>query len=260
MPKRLFEENFNDGIQDNKKKSSRIKKIPDKLLIIVLENASLEIIKVGNKYELLNIEKHKQILNKKIYTDLSNLRPDIVHQCLLMLMDSPLNLSGHLKVYIHTQKNVLIEINPRTRIPRTIERFSGLMVQLLQNLSIQSVQSEEKLLKIIKNPVSNHIPIGFMKFGTSVLSSISMKPFELITLINDKTENPDKIINESMMIDKISNKTNSEGYVFVVGAMAHGSVNTDYTEKDISLSEYPLSAALTCSKLCNIFEQAWNIF
>ncbi|CAK9296998.1 unnamed protein product [Gordionus sp. m RMFG-2023] len=226
MPKRLFEENFNDGIQDNKKKSSRIKKIPDKLLIIVLENASLEII--------------------KIYTDLSNLRPDIVHQCLLMLMDSPLNLSGHLKVYIHTQKNVLIEINPRTRIPRTIERFSGLMVQLLQNLSIQSVQSEEKLLKIIKNPVSNHIPIGFMKFGTSVLSSISMKPFELITLINDKTENPDKIINER--------------YVFVVGAMAHGSVNTDYTEKDISLSEYPLSAALTCSKLCNIFEQAWNIF
>jgi len=30
-------------------------------------------------------------------------------------------------VYIHTEKNVLIEVNPHTRIPRTFKRFSGLM-------------------------------------------------------------------------------------------------------------------------------------
>lgn len=44
-----------------------------------------------------------------------------------MLMDSPLNRSGLLQIYIHTENNVLIEINPRTRIPRTFKRFSGLM-------------------------------------------------------------------------------------------------------------------------------------
>lgn len=48
-------------------------------------------------------------------------------QCLLMLMDSPLNRAGLLQVYIHTEKNALIEINPQTRIPRTFNRFCGLM-------------------------------------------------------------------------------------------------------------------------------------
>jgi len=44
-----------------------------------------------------------------------------------MLMDSPLNRAGLLQVYIRTNKNVLIEINPQTRIPRTFKRFAGLM-------------------------------------------------------------------------------------------------------------------------------------
>ena len=44
-----------------------------------------------------------------------------------MLMDSPLNRAGLLQVYVHTAKNVLIEINPQTRIPRTFDRFCGLM-------------------------------------------------------------------------------------------------------------------------------------
>ena len=48
-------------------------------------------------------------------------------QCLLMLMDSPLNRAGLLQVYIHTERNVLIEVNPQTRIPRTFDRFCGLM-------------------------------------------------------------------------------------------------------------------------------------
>ena len=48
-------------------------------------------------------------------------------QCLLMLLDSPLNRAGLLQVYIHTERNVLIEVNPSTRIPRTFDRFCGLM-------------------------------------------------------------------------------------------------------------------------------------
>lgn len=47
-----------------------------------------------------------------------------------MLMDSPLNRAGLLQVYIHTEKNALIEINPQTRIPRTFTRFCGLMGKL----------------------------------------------------------------------------------------------------------------------------------
>ena len=54
-------------------------------------------------------------------------------QCLLTLLDSPLNKAGLLQVYIHTAKGVLIEVNPHVRIPRTFKRFSGLMGESLNN-------------------------------------------------------------------------------------------------------------------------------
>ena len=51
-----------------------------------------------------------------------------------------------------------------------------------------------------------------------------------------------------------------EPICIVVGAIAKGAITTDYTEENISISNYPLSAALTCSKLCDAFENAWGIF
>ena len=39
-----------------------------------------------------------------------------------------------------------------------------------------------------------------------------------------------------------------------------GAIETDYTEENISISNYPLSAALCCSKLCDAFENAWGVF
>ena len=53
-----------------------------------------------------------------------------------------------------------IEINPATRIPRTFKRFCGLMVQLLHKYSITAAESSVKLMKVIKNPVSDHLPAG----------------------------------------------------------------------------------------------------
>jgi len=60
-----------------------------------------------------------------------------------MLMDSPLNRAGLLQVYIHTAKNVLIEVNPSTRIPRTFDRFCGLMGESSKYFSAQLMVSEK---------------------------------------------------------------------------------------------------------------------
>ncbi|XP_069134495.1 ribosomal RNA small subunit methyltransferase NEP1-like [Argopecten irradians] len=150
-----------------------------------------------------------------------------------MLMDSPLNRAGLLQVYIHTEKNVLIEINPQTRIPRTFDRFCGLMVQLLRKLSIHAADGPQKLLKVIKNPVTDHLPIGCQKIGTSFTAEVCPDLKEII---------PD-----------------DEPVVFVIGAMAHGKIDVPYTEKTVSFSNYPLSAALACAKLCNAVEEKWNI-
>ncbi|KAF8334993.1 Alpha/beta knot methyltransferase [Cantharellus anzutake] len=152
-------------------------------LIVVLEQACLEAYQVNTgwasgkdvKYALLNCDDHQGIL-AKTGRDIADARPDITHQvkCTIPLgpsqlirdgtkvpshsLDSPLNKAGRLQVYIHTAKDVLIEVNPHIRIPRTFKRFSGLMVQLLHRLSIRGVNTSEKLLKVIRNPVTDHLP------------------------------------------------------------------------------------------------------
>ena len=112
-----------------KQLSSKVAKKSEKRLIIILEGAHLETCKAGKSFELLNIDDHRGILTRN-GREFSSARPDITHQCLLMLFDSPLNRAGLLQVFIRTANNVLIEINPATRIPRTFKRFSGLMVQV----------------------------------------------------------------------------------------------------------------------------------
>jgi rRNA small subunit pseudouridine methyltransferase Nep1 len=212
---------------DSKKQAKR--------LIIVLENACLETIKVGKNHELLNCDRHKQQIIK-FKKDPSTCRPDILHQCLLMLFDSPLNRANLLQVYVHTQKKVLIEINPQTRIPRTFDRFCGLMVQLLHKLSIRAADTSQKLLKIIKNPITDHLPVGCAKYTTSF--------------------HAEKVVN----VKEFANEQDaSQPVVIVIGAMAKGSVDCDYTDKLVSISNYPLSAAITCSKFCTAFEDKWNI-
>jgi rRNA small subunit pseudouridine methyltransferase Nep1 len=45
----------------------------------------------------------------------------------------------------------------------------------------------------------------------------------------------------------------------VVGAIAHGAVDTDWTDEDISVSQYAMSAAGVCAKLTDAFEEVWGI-
>jgi rRNA small subunit pseudouridine methyltransferase Nep1 len=226
-----------DGEQDlpKNRQSSNFAKKSEKRLIVILEGAHLETCKSHKDFELLNIDEHRGILNKA-GRDFSTARPDITHQCLLMLFDSPLNRAGLLQVYIRTANNVLIEINPSTRIPRTFKRFAGLMVQLLHKYSITAAESTVKLLKVIKNPVTDHLPPGCRKVLMSF--SADKKPVKPSTLVPE----------------------GEEPICIVVGAIAKGAIVTDYTEENISISNYPLSAALTCTKLCDAFENAWGIF
>lgn len=59
---------------------------------------------------------------------------------------------------MHTQKNVLIEINPQCRLPRTFKRFCGLMVMLLSKLSIRASNGSQKLLKVPRPSPTTPLP------------------------------------------------------------------------------------------------------
>ena len=101
-----------------------MKEPQQKRLIVVLTQASLETAKQGNSTVLLNSDDHVNLIRKM---GKENVRPDILHQSLLALYDSPLNKAGLLQVFVLSTTNQLIQISPRTRIPRTFKRFAGLM-------------------------------------------------------------------------------------------------------------------------------------
>lgn len=211
-------------------------------LVVVLSQACLETHKIptgsqgGDKYALLNCDDHQGLL-RKMGRDIAEARPDITHQCLLTLLDSPINKAGKLQVFIHTARGVLIEVNPSVRIPRTFKRFSGLMVQLLHKLSIRSVNSEEKLLKVIKNPITDHLPTKCRKITLSFDAEIRRVQDYVETLDDD------------------------ESICVFVGAMARGQDNfaDEYVDEKIGLSNYPLSASVACSKFCHGCEDVWGI-
>jgi len=56
-------------------------------------------------------------------------RPDIVHRCLLLCLDSNVdNLFS--EIFVHTVTGKVIQLYPEVRLPRTYERFRGLMEKL----------------------------------------------------------------------------------------------------------------------------------
>ena len=104
------------------------------LICKIIMSRSLETALTKRGVQLLNCDDHEKFAlksNKKV----SSFRPDVAHQTLLALLDSPLNKFGHLQVFMRTQKGLSIEVNPSVRMPRTFKRFSGLMAVRRGSLS-----------------------------------------------------------------------------------------------------------------------------
>lgn len=216
-------------------------------IIILLDQATLETVK--NKrgiYELLNCDDHRELCKKKLRVDPNSFRPDILHQVLLSLLDSPLNKAGLVKVYIQTKTKVLIDVNSSIRIPRTYKRFAGLMVQLLHKMKIKAGTESTTLLKIIKNPFSQHLPPGTRCYGFSCEGTL-YSPIALA-----KTVVPvDPEISASQ-----------PPTCLVVGAMSTGHITIEdhpYIEKMLSISKYPLSGAAALSRVMAGIEHHWGI-
>ena len=95
--------------------------------------------------------------------------------------------------------------------------------------------SRIQLLRIIKNPIKDHLPIGCPIVST-----------------NEKS----KLVN----LEQYANSLDKDIPVcFVVGAMSKGDLNIDYQNDTISISKYPLTAGIVCSRICSAFENCWNV-
>ena len=152
------------------------------------------------------------------------------------ILDSPLNKAGKIKgIFVHTNKNVLIQVNPQVRLPRTFKRFSGLFAQLLQKLSIRATNGPDKLLKVIKGPIGKHLPVGSHRIG------FSRSAPEIIP------------IHRHPAIARV------DPLVFILGAFSHGHIDDGQVDEYISISQFPLSAAYAVARITNALEQKWDI-
>ncbi len=64
-------------------------------------------------------------------------RPDIAQICLLSILESPLCKAGGVEVAIHTRHGELIRVRPDTRLPRSEQRFQGLLAKVLREGATQ---------------------------------------------------------------------------------------------------------------------------
>ena len=226
------------SVDDKQEQGSLRTELSGQKIIVLLDLASLETVKTKRgDFQLLTCDDHVSLM-KKYNKDPKLYRPDILHQELMALLDSPLNKEGKLAIYVHTDKNVLIEVNPKCRLPRTFKRFSGLMVQLLHRLKIRSADGKDMLLRVIKNPMSRHLPPGIRCYGLSCKGTL-YNPHHFATTLPTK-----------------------EPVMFVFGAMATGSISMSdhpYMTEMISCSEYPLSGVVAINRLLGAIENQWGI-
>lgn len=138
-------------------------------VVFILEKAHLELTprREGEGYCLLNSADHHGLIQESGRSP-ADFRPDILHQCLIALQDSPLNRCGKLIVYIRTANNDIIEVSPQAAIPRSYVHFANLMVSLLLRRRIGANTANLSLFQVIKNDFTAHLPAGCHFVGLSV--------------------------------------------------------------------------------------------
>jgi rRNA pseudouridine-1189 N-methylase Emg1 (Nep1/Mra1 family) len=197
---------------------------------------------------------------------------------------------------VKTHKGVLISVNPKVRLPRTFKRFCGLMAQLLQKLSIRATNGPDKLMKIIKGPVTKHFPLNCKRLGFSWAATKRVPIHEYVRGIDDAqvrvdgahTRRSGEAWCQPRSLDRQGRQwrtllqhthtrtpththapphththahthARTQTVVFCVGAFAHGKIDAPWVDEEISVSEYALSAAYAIGRITNAFEQKWGI-
>jgi rRNA small subunit pseudouridine methyltransferase Nep1 len=102
-------------------------------------------------------------------------RPDITHLFLLTALESIVNKQGHLNIIVHTRNDMVITVNPETRIMRNYDRFLGLMEKLFEKHVVPdekqpllSLQQNIPLKQVIEEAHAD-VVITFSKDGASVV-------------------------------------------------------------------------------------------
>lgn len=160
-------------------------------------------------------------------------RPDIVHVCTLTALDTPLNREGYLNFCIHTRNNKIIEIDPSTRIPRSYNRFIGLMEQLFL---IGSVPPEKNLMELSEMSLNEKLD--------------EIEPKKTLAFSWGGKKASQRNIFEEIKID--------EDICVIIGGFSHGDFLSDVanlSDELVSIYPDPLDAVTVVTHVIQFYEE-----
>ncbi|CAI9096954.1 OLC1v1033227C4 [Oldenlandia corymbosa var. corymbosa] len=161
----------------------------------ILDGAAIKKLLVKKKWRVAkSLDDEEVILRQNKNVD--DYRCDIVHEALRGILDSPLNKYDMVAaIFVKIEDGVLFEVKPHVRIPRTLERFCGLVCKqyisdfffpfsfcvsyllvqklyfnsnaffltfaaatLLEKRCIRNEETHDILLRVIEEPVTRYLP------------------------------------------------------------------------------------------------------
>ncbi|KAL7703073.1 hypothetical protein N2W54_003933 [Lotmaria passim] len=259
-----------------------------KRVIVILEHCPLQTIQTDRGFELLS-DRHRSY-HARHNQDPADWRPDVVHQCLLHLQDSALNRAGMLEVYLRTKKQVCIAVDPRLRVPRNIRLFEKMMVSLLFKLKVRASTGYLSLLRVVGNPITDHIPAGTRLYRVEKDGDL-VDPFRFTAacgyaddaMAEQKTDRAISLARRRLTSStsgtltettaeagtaafaqvqrKAAERRQFQPFAFIIGGMSRGDVTVDYAQpgevSSIRLGDRGMSAAAVISTLLHGFEEEW---
>lgn len=183
---------------------------------------------------ILNSSLHHQAMLKLADRERRG-RPDIVHFCLLTALDSPLNMEGLMRVYVHTRHDRVIRVDPSTNLPRMYHRFEGLMEQLFLT---GAVPPDRPLLTIEHKTLSD------------LVNEIGCRGFVMTEKGRRKK------------ICELFEGLGEEDVFVVVGGFPHGDFLSDVSSLNaelVSIYDKPLTAPTVVARVISAFEQKKGI-
>lgn len=181
-----------------------------------------------------------------------------LHQCLLMLLDSPLNQAGYLELYIRLADRRLISIHREVRVPRTFKRFNQLFDNFLQGCDMPVVQTKDgpaRLFKFINKPLDKLLLANeqFHRFRISNLTARLARPSHFAQFLETEAKRLILLVDLSPVDFNFLGNSKESDYEIKV-------INNNPDKDTYSISRYPISPALICVKLTSSFERALDVF
>jgi rRNA pseudouridine-1189 N-methylase Emg1 (Nep1/Mra1 family) len=136
--------------------------------------------------------------------DVSTLNAESMHNTLLYLQGTALNLSGVQRVFIRTadSPSKLIAVDPRFETPLAFSDFARMMYCLVKD-QLVSGAGGERLMKFVKSDVSNSIPPGIPRCAIHIHPNdnivdpadfVSQNPLLIYVNLNPRVECTDEVI------------------------------------------------------------------